>query len=228
MYDNSFLSELPADRIQAGLLITRKFLDFDSQIVRPINSEKHSDYLEAFAILEAFIKSNSFKFSIPTITSNKKQNYENIISFYNDFHRELKRIKEEINLEFLRRKYSSHFETGFKYIFSDGDLERIQKLINELRDIIGKSKIIDEKHKERLLMKLEALQKELHKKMSSLDKIWGLIGEAGIVLGKFGKDVKPLVDRIREIVQIGWRTQARAEELPSDSEFPVLPSNDNE
>ncbi len=60
--------------------------------------------------------------------------------------------------------------------------------------------------------------------MSSLDKFWGLIGEAGIVLGKFGKDAKPFVDRMREIAQIIWRTHARAEELPSGSPFPLLQS----
>jgi hypothetical protein len=30
--------------------------------------------------------------------------------------------------------------------------------------------------------------------MSNLDRLWGLIGEAGVALGKFGKDAKPLVD----------------------------------
>ena len=58
--------------------------------------------------------------------------------------------------------------------------------------------------------------------MSNLDKLWGLIGEAGVVLGKFGKDAKPLADRIREIAQITWRTQARAEELPSGARLPLL------
>ena len=82
--------------------------------------------------------------------------------------------------------------------------------------------MFDAKHKERLLKKLEALQQELHKKVSSLDKLWGLIGEAGVALGKFGKDAKPFVDRIREIAQITWRTQARAEELPSGTTLPLL------
>jgi len=58
--------------------------------------------------------------------------------------------------------------------------------------------------------------------MSSLDKLWGLIGEAGVVLGKFGEDAKPFVDRIVEIAGITWRTQARAEELPSATPLPLL------
>ena len=58
--------------------------------------------------------------------------------------------------------------------------------------------------------------------MSSLDKLWGLIGDVGVALGKFGKDAKPIVDRIREITMITWRTQARAEELPSATPLPLL------
>ena len=61
------------------------------------------------------------------------------------------------------------------------------------------------------------MQQELHKCMSDLDRFWGLVGDAGVVLGKFGTDAKALVDRIREIAGIVWRTQAFAEELPTDT-----------
>lgn len=61
--------------------------------------------------------------------------------------------------------------------------------------------------------------------MSSLDKFWGLVGDAGVVIGKFGKDAKPMVDRIREITQIIWSIQARAEELPSNTMMPLLSDN---
>ena len=60
--------------------------------------------------------------------------------------------------------------------------------------------------------------------MNSLDTMWGFIGDAGVMLGKFGEDVKPLVDRIIELMRLGWRAQARAEELPSDLPLPQLTS----
>lgn len=72
------------------------------------------------------------------------------------------------------------------------------------------------------MKRLEGLQKEMHKKMSNLDKFWGLVGDAGVVLGKFGKDAKPFTDRIRDIMQIVWRTQSITEELPSDSRLAML------
>lgn len=114
---------------------------------------------------------------------------------------------------------------GFFYEFTDGDLDRIQQLINELRNEITLSDLFEESHRARLLRRLEAMQSEMHKKMSDVDRIWGLVGDAGIVIGKFGKDAKPLVDRIKELSQIAWKTQARAEELPSSSQNPLLESD---
>lgn len=111
---------------------------------------------------------------------------------------------------------------GFFYEFSDDELERIQLLINELRKEIAGSVFFEESHKARLLRRLEAMQSELHKKMSDIDKIWGLVGDAGVVMKKLGQDAKPIVDRIKELSQIAWKTQARAEELPSNSQHPLL------
>jgi hypothetical protein len=113
-------------------------------------------------------------------------------------------------------------DKGFFYEFTDGDLDRIQVLINELRKEISVSELFDDSHRRRLLRRLEAMQSEMHKKMSDVDRIWGLVGDAGIVIGKFGKDSKPIVDRIKELSQIAWKTQARAEELSSSCQNPLL------
>lgn len=100
-----------------------------------------------------------------------------------------------------------------------------QTSINELRDLISGSEVIEENHKQRLLKRLERLQSELHKKMSDLDRFWGFVGDAGVVMGKFGEDAKPFTDRIKDIMNIVWRTQARAEELESGSPNPFLKQN---
>lgn len=124
------------------------------------------------------------------------------------------------------KSFRSHFKTSlgsaFHYEFSQGDLERIQELVNQLRQTVSESPHLQADHRQRLLKRLESLQSELHKKMSDLDRFWGLIGDAGVVLGKLGNDAKPLVDRIREIADIVWRTQSRAEELPSGTRPPLL------
>ncbi len=125
---------------------------------------------------------------------------------------------KQINLETMKNKFHREINNVFCYEFSQGDLDRIQILINELREEIKNSKLFETKHQQRLLKRLEKLQAEMHKKMSDVDKFWGLIGDAGVVLGKFGKDSKPFFDRIKEISDIVWRTQSRAEELPAPAD----------
>lgn len=90
----------------------------------------------------------------------------------------------------------------FLYEFSDGDIKRIQTLINELRNLISNTKELENNHKSRLLKRLEKIQSELHKKISDIDRFWGLVGEGGVVLAKLGENAKPRVDRIREIAEI--------------------------
>jgi hypothetical protein len=136
-------------------------------------------------------------------------------------------IKTENHNHDINKKLS-HYKTvlnnGFSYEFSDGDIKIIQTCINELRDLINSSQEIDDNHKQRLLSRLEKLQSELHKKMSDLDRFFGIIADAGVLAEKFGNNAKPIVDRMREIAEIAWRSKARAEELPSASEFPQLMS----
>ncbi|AXX90079.1 hypothetical protein CKA55_04260 [Arcobacter suis] len=129
---------------------------------------------------------------------------------------------KQISLETMKNRFHKEINNLFTYEFSQGDLDRIQVLINELRKEIKESNLFETKHQERLLKRLEKLQAEMHKKMSDIDRFWGLVGDAGVVLGKFGKDSKPFVDRIREISDIVWRTQSRAEELPSNTPSPTL------
>ncbi|WP_296505353.1 hypothetical protein [Rhodoferax sp.] len=129
---------------------------------------------------------------------------------------------EEGRLEKLRTKFRIALREGFKYEFSQGDLEKVQTLINELRAEVSASTLLEPEHKARLLKRLEALQAEIHKKISDLDKFWGLIGDASVVMAKIGNNAKPIVDRVREIADIVWRTQTRAEELPSGISLPQI------
>ncbi|MCP4553343.1 MAG: hypothetical protein GY834_15175 [Bacteroidetes bacterium] len=135
--------------------------------------------------------------------------------------------EEQRLLHNFRGEFSAHITKAFVYEFSGGDLGRIQSLLNELRDLVSQSNLFEEKHRRRLLKRVERLQQELHKKQSDLDHFWGLVGDAGVALGKFGNDAKPFVERIKEITDIVWRTQSRAEELPSDAR-PALLESDKE
>ncbi len=121
-----------------------------------------------------------------------------------------------------RQLFAEWMSDSFHYEFDQEDHDRLQVLVNELREEIKKFKKIEEPHRARLLSRLEHLQAELHKKVSDLDKFWGMVGDAGVALGKFGKDAEPFVSRIREMTGIVWKAQRAAEGLPQDAPLPRL------
>lgn len=229
MYSEEFLEKLPSDPYEAVEILCREFFTQYEKLPSAQRVKNYRSFVEAFAAIEAFMNATGLILAkIPKLAKDKSQNITHITNFFIAMRSRIGERKVDLELIQAREKYSKAFGITFIYQFSDGDLKRIQELLNELRDTITQSELFDAKHKQRILNKLEGLQSELHKKMSSLDKFWGLIGEGGIVLGKFGKDAKPLVDRIREIAQIIWRTQARAEELPSGTTLPLLSDGEEE
>lgn len=227
IFNEEFFNDLPANKYEAGMKICQEIISYYYNQDEP--AEKYDDYysyVDAYAALDAFLQHHELGYDMPKIGSDRHNTIDALHRFCQEIKTDFDKKLSTNEFENAKNKYNGIFENGFIYKFTDGDLSRIQKLINELRDLISSSQLFDANHKERLLKKLEGLQKELHKKMSSIDKFWGLVGDAGIVLGKFGKDAKPLVDRISEIAQIIWRTQANAEELPSGANLPLLKHND--
>jgi hypothetical protein len=181
--------------------------------------------LEGLAILdgmeEAKLVSLPFRPYDLTISDDLQNNCQAIWNFICEAHNKCQAQNARDRYESNRARIRASFGTGFVYEFSQGDLDRLQAVIQETRKLITESDLFTEEHRRRLLLKLEKLQSEVHKKVSSLDHFWGVVLEAGVVAKKLGEDAKPIVDRIREIGGIVWRTQARAEDLPSDSPPPL-------
>lgn len=228
MFDSSFYDKLPDDPVMAIYKICQAIQEIYNRSTSKEEDEKYYEYyLEAFGVLKAINESYNIGIKIPDLPSGRSNHLEFISEFSSELSSRLDSVVADNIIKKSQEKYLIKIGRTFSYEFSQGDLNRIQTLINELRDSISNSDLYENNHKERILKKLEDLQKELHKKVANLDKFWGLVGEAGVVLGKFGNDAKPLVDRIREIAQITWRTQARAEELPSNSPLPHLEANED-
>lgn len=201
--------------------------------------QKYGEVLELTAEIIANVEEepyfNHIKLpNLPEVGHNNSDNLKEFIQYVAVVRKAIQAlIDDEIGSNKRNQLYSAIenkkkiLDKGFFYEFTDGDLKRIQQIINELRDHLGSSELFEEDHRRRLLRRLEALQSEMHKKMSDVDRIWGLVGDAGVAIGKFGSDAKPFVDRIRELSQIAWKTQARAEELPSSSVNPLLENDEH-
>ncbi len=228
MFNDEFIEKLPENKWKAIQKIWNQFFDWDKSMQSDDELDYYDSYLEAFAFLNAFLEKIDLAGKAANLNPNEdeKNQIKLIRSFFYSLEGEnfkALQIESSKNLySEAKSKFSAKLGAGFAYEFSEGDLKKIQININDLRKLITDSEVIEDNHKQRLLKRLERLQSELHKKMSDLDRFWGFVGDAGVVMGKFGTDVKPLTDRIREMMGIVWNTQARAEELESGSPNPFL------
>jgi len=225
MFDDSFIDNLPEDPFLALEIMCNHFAEFNSiQEGQGTVQVAYYDYIAALGLLRAFLEANDLAheyrvFETYYALTPAEITVESVREFFESAATLAQAGRTRQIIEEAKTRYSVSINKTFVYEFSEDDFSRIQTLINELRTLISESTLFEEDHKSRLLKRLEKLQAELHKKESNLDKFWGLIGEAGVALGKFGTDAKPLVDRIHEIAAIIWRIQATAEGLPI-KEFP--------
>lgn len=220
LFPEAFLAEVDWRGPESFVAVIDRYLDETTQFNGLPNSRAFPYGIETIALLGVMAQEKGVKFVPPVPKGNSGDDADAIRKFLDATRKEFAAQVSNLSLEALHGHFRKHITRQFAYEFSQGDLDRIQQITNELRSLLQKTPDLDQRYRERLLKRLERFQSELHKKMSSLDRFWGLIGEAGVVIGKFGKDAKPIVDRIRELGQIFWRTQARAEDLPSGTELP--------
>jgi hypothetical protein len=228
MFDDKFIEDLPEGNWEALEKIRNRFRSRD-QVLRGLTNN-FGEYVQAYAFLNVFLEKVMFKGKIAQLdTKESKKNQILMIQsvFFDPQETNFKELEIDLYNDSVAQ-FAKRLGTSFAYEFSEGDLNKVQTNINELRDLISDSEIIEDNHKQRLLKRLERLQSELHKKMSDLDRFWGFVGDAGVVMGKLGKDAKPFTDRIKDVMSIVWRTQARAEELESGAPNPFLKKNNDE
>lgn len=217
-FTDEFIENLPDDTILALNTICSEFRRFDLEAGQ--NIQHIADYFKSLAIFRAYALSKDYKIASITPGNDPQQNITNIRNFMYQQEAETSKLLHTIYLDQQTRKYSDKFNSLSAYVFTDEDFSTIQKLLNEMRDIITNSEVITANHKRRLLERLERMQRELHKTTSDLDRFWGFIGEAGIAIGKFGNDIKPLVDRINELAKIVWKTIS-LKELLLENHMPI-------
>jgi hypothetical protein len=228
-FNEDFFESLPQKPSLAGLRICLKFLEFNNVFTEPkIKKEHYEQYVQALGVLKAFSEANDFVFTYPEI-SGDPEDINIIVKFFQTVRRHFQKGIANLELEESVDKFSKHFG-NFCYVLSQGDVERIQSLISQLRETISNSGEFPEEYKKRLIKRLERLQSEVHKRMSNYDRFWGLMGDLGIARNKPGKDAKTVTEYMEGILTIVFRSQAIAEQLPSDSRLPIpeKPDSDQE
>ena len=202
-FNRSFIESIPDTNDEALVEISK---EFSALLNQHGNDGAYSlDFTEAYALVKSFFRVRLQGKNFPDFNpSNISHTHVN--AFLSSVASEAALRISNRNIEdFCKSKeleYSSIFERFTGYEFSDSDYEKIQTLISELRTEITGSGLIPAQHKRRLLNRLEAMQQELHKHTSDIDRFWGFLAEAGLVARKFGEDLKPINDRVIELGRI--------------------------
>ena len=223
--DDDFLDSLSDDPKEALLQLIEAGLDFHRRLPSEEELENHATYLEYIIAIEEFCAQHSMEFTTVNLDGSASSNISDIVQTFTYLEAVLREEVRQAKAHRLEIRLRSRFQGrfgGFHYEFTESEVARVQELINELRTEITDSTDYDDQHKRRLLKRLEHLQAEIHKRTSNIDALWGLLGDAGVALGKFGRDAKPIVDRIREVAEIAWKVQSRAEGLLESTTFPLL------
>jgi hypothetical protein len=230
LFTEEFIGSLKDDPVNG----TIKICEIASEATSKGETWTESDYdilIEAFALLQEMKEMGILPMisrAFPAPSNQVNEDCMKISKYLEAAKDECIFTSRQLKATGLRSRMKVLLGAGFSYEFSQGDLELMQMQTNRLRELIASSKQLDREHQQRLLHRLERLQSEMHKKVSDLDRFWGLIGDAGVVMGKLGKDAKPIVDTIRDITNIVWQTQSRAEELPSGTHLPMLESDQSD
>lgn len=111
---------------------------------------------------------------------------------------------------------------------SKGDRDRVLKLCSDMRKIIFASADFDEPHKKRLLNRVAAIEAQVLSREGLFDVVLGGVSDIGETLGKFGKNIKPLTDRMTEIAKITRQSTKEYEQIPAPEEIKQLPKPDDE
>lgn len=151
MFQEKFIDELPDDPIEACHKICEEFVLQDNQIPSEREEENYEIYLEAFGVFQAFIEAYQLNYNIPSITIDRKENIARIRKFFSQALKTLEKSVAFLTIEKAKNKFSVKIGRAFSYEFTTGDLNRVQTLLNELRDHVVGSKLFEDDHKQRIL-----------------------------------------------------------------------------
>lgn len=218
MLDEAFVANLPPDTDEALILICKAYMNWNTKLQPADRVAKFQEYVDAFSFLVAFGKTRSVPMAPPNIDASDRASSISSIDLF--FHTVMRDAVTRVGTEYQNRavnKFAKLLEAAFFYEFSKDDLSKIRTLIVELKNEIWKTDDLDDNHKGRLRVRFEKLLHGLNERRSDLDCYLGLIGEAAVLTAKLGDDAKPLVDRIRLILGIVLKVQAKSEGVPARS-----------
>ena len=217
IFSQDFIDDLPDDAVLACAGICETVLSFNRQRLEELGNasyiEDQNAYLESVAIFQVFTETHPLDvfYELPKLGTNTEKNSRAIVEFFEKLNAELNKLVVNRKLSSFRDNYSAKLGQSVIYEFNPQERELIIKLIHELRVLLGDWEKLETHHRTRLLNRLGKIHGMITGKTTNLDIIWGLLGEANLVKAKYGSSAQLICDRINQIINIGWRVQARIE-----------------
>ena len=233
IFSERFLATLPAHQGAAAASVVRRFVttaqlhgnNFINQLDIEDAIDGHNLLSELRGWFGGEVQINEIDPKL--VVENPQQFKTSVILEFQQAFSHLQTLTTGSLIEMSRSRIQAAIGKGTVFLLPPVDLRRIQQLVNELRSLVQECEDLQSDHKQRVLARMEELQRELHEKNSTLDKLFGVVIEAGAVLGRFGEKSKPFFDRLREILSIASQSNNRALGLPSSGRPPELPSGDS-
>ena len=168
----------------------------------PIDLELYNVALNSYGFIFALAKKWEFNTAPISISGSRRDNLNSIVNFISVVNQIAEQKYSAEIISFASDKFNVIFGNDFFYEIDENDYTIIQKNINELRELLSNSTDIPDNHKQRLLKRLEELQKELNKRVRSFDKFFGVAIEISGYVGKVCENIKPFNDRLKEMLDI--------------------------
>ena len=223
--DSEFINKLPDNTLLAEQkLIDAFYQTLDVYAMAEDKSKFYEDFIELYSFYEVFAEKRGLDVSFPRLGVNPANNMEIIISFFNNRQRLVsKKVEKYVSQTIIqnkKNKFKALLNEDAFYEFKTEELKDIKIKLHEVKNLIEIAQKLEESYKKRFYKRIDLIFKELTVETSSLDFLWGLAGEAGVISAKMGEKGKEISDKIKEILQITWQVQARNEKL--DETAPLL------
>jgi hypothetical protein len=180
---------------------------------------------------ELIMRIESAKSSLPsrfkTVSAKLKDFDESIPDFHRNRCTRLKRMLEVSSKlpKPLAKLQDNDLHPTFK--LDENDRVLVLNLCSDMRKIVLNTTHFDNPHKVRLSNRIAAIEAEVHKDNGLFDVVLGGVSDFGETLGQFGRDIKPLTNRMSEVLKITRKSTKSYDQLPSPEEIKQLPPPDD-
>ncbi len=227
IFTEDFTDKLPADAVLAGYTICETVLDFNRRRLQETGRssliEDQHAYLNALALFEVYSETHplNIRYEIPNLGTDAEKNSTAITEFFEKLKANLNELIVQQKLSDFRRNYADKFNKTTFYKFSDEERDRVKNALHELRVLVNDLNTLTDDHKARLMNRLGKIHVDMNLSLSDLDHMWGLLGDAFVVIAKHGNAGKLIVERLYQIIATVWHVQARTEGIDPRSVNPV-------